>query len=276
MALHSPEAAAPPPYAELVAAWKSLRARDGLSLREVACVGAERTLLLAEIVRPGAPTVSLAAGVHGDEPAAPWALYSIVRDGLLDGSFGYRIWACTNPSGYVLGTRANAEGADINRSFGRGGQTPESRAIVTATRDRKFALTLDLHEDYEADGFYCYESVLDGSPYLGPAVVQAIDDAALPVQELDDAFELGYPPDAHHLRVIERGRVRPDARAEMAFSGNLPYSMYLLRSHAAPHSLTVESPSSRPWEERIALHRIVVTAALAALRQAQGDTVMSS
>ena len=250
----------------MVAAWKSLRGRDGFSLREVACEAVQRTLLLAEIVRPGAPAVAIAAGVHGDEPAAPWALYSIVRDGLLDGSFGYRIWACTNPSGYALGTRANAEGTDINRSFGRGGQTPEARAIVTASRDRKFALTMDLHEDYEAEGFYCYESVLDGSPYLGPAAVQAVDDAALPVQDLHDAFELGYPPDSHHLRVIERGRVLPDARAEMAFSGHLPYSMYLLRSGAAPRSLTIESPSSRPWEDRIALHRIAVATALAGLR----------
>lgn len=265
MALPSPERSAPPPYAELVEAWKSLRGRDGFSLREVACVGAKRTLLLAEITQPGAPAVTIAAGVHGDEPAAPWALHSIVRDGLLDGGFGYRIWVCTNPTGYELGTRQNAEGIDINRSFGRGGQTPEARAIITANRDRTFAITLDLHEDYEAEGFYCYESVLDGSPYLGPAVVQAVDDASLPVQDLHDAFELGYPPDAHHMRVIERGRVMPNARAEMAFSGNLPYSMYLLRSHAAPRSLTVESPSSRPWDERIALHRIVVTTALGGL-----------
>jgi hypothetical protein len=266
MALPAFERSAPPPYAELVAAWKSLQGRDGFSLREVACVGAQRTLLVAEIAHPGAATVALAAGVHGDEPAGPWALFSIVADGLLDRSFAYRIWACNNPSGYELGTRANADGVDINRSFGHGGQTPEARAIVTANRDRKFALTMDLHEDYEAEGFYCYESVLDEGPYLGPAVVQALDDAALPVQELHDAFELGYPPDAHHLRVIERGRVMPKARAEMALSGNLAYSMYLLRSRAAPRSLTVESPTSLAWDDRIAMHRIAVTTVLAGLR----------
>ncbi|MGP6157227.1 MAG: succinylglutamate desuccinylase/aspartoacylase family protein [Vulcanimicrobiaceae bacterium] len=246
-----------------------MRGRDGFSLREVACVGAQRTLWLAEIAQPEAPTVAIAAGIHGDEPAAPWALYSIVRDGLLDRSFGYRIWVCTNPSGYELGTRQNAEGVDINRSFGGAGKSPEARAIVTANRDRKFAITMDLHEDYEAEGFYCYESVLDGTPYLGPEVVQAVDDAELPVQELHDEFELGYPPDAHHLRVIERGRVMPDARAEMAFSGNQPYSMYLLRARAAPRSLTVESPSSLPWDVRIAMHRVVVTTALAGLRSIQ-------
>ena len=28
------------------------------------------------------------------------------------------------PSGYIAGTRNNAEGTDVNRTFGRGGTTP--------------------------------------------------------------------------------------------------------------------------------------------------------
>jgi hypothetical protein len=95
--------------------------------------------------------------MHGDEPAGPWALLSLVRDGLLDRSFATGLWPCANPSGYAAGTRANAEGLDINRSFGGGGSTPEARAILTANRDRQFALSIDLHEDPEAQGFYCYE-----------------------------------------------------------------------------------------------------------------------
>jgi hypothetical protein len=189
-------------YGELVAAWKALRGRDALTVREVACVGAPepRTLLVAELAPPaGAPVVTICAGVHGDEPAAPWALLSIVRDGLLDRAFGYRIWPCTNPSGYVLGTRVNAEGDDINRSFGRGGQTPEARAMLTSNRDRTFALAIDMHEDFDCEGFYLYEPVVDGStPYSGP-IVHAMDDAGFPVQHLDDAFDLGYPPHALHV-----------------------------------------------------------------------------
>ncbi|HYZ16994.1 MAG TPA: succinylglutamate desuccinylase/aspartoacylase family protein, partial [Candidatus Acidoferrum sp.] len=80
-----------------------------------------RTLLIAELGTPQAPTVHIIAGVHGDEPAAPWALLSIVQDGLLDPRFAYRIWPCLNPSGYERGTRENAEGDDINRGFSRGG-----------------------------------------------------------------------------------------------------------------------------------------------------------
>ncbi|GAC1300559.1 MAG: hypothetical protein NVSMB19_07300 [Vulcanimicrobiaceae bacterium] len=254
-----------PPYASLTAAWRALRATHDVSVREVACVGASRTLLVAEIVGPaGSPVVALSAGVHGDEPAAPWALLSIVRDGLLDRRFTYRIWPCTNPSGYERGSRANAEGDDINRSFHRGGTTPEARAIVTANRDRHFALSLDLHEDFEADGFYCYEPVMRGAAPFGERAIAALDDASFPVQEPDDAFDIGYPPEARHLRTLERGRILNDPDAERAYFDVTPYSIYLLK-RAARFALTLETPRTRPWEDRIAMHRTAVTAIVGAL-----------
>jgi len=231
-------------------------------VREVACVGAQRTLLVAETAaRANAPLVTLSAGVHGDEPAGPWALLSIVRDGLLDPGFAYRVWACTNPSGYERSTRANAEGDDINRSFNAGGTTPEARAIITSNRDRKFALAIDLHEDFESEGFYCYEPLVDGSAPFGSAIVRALDDEGLPVQQLDDAFELGYPPEAHHLRSLERGRVLPDPVAERAFFPGTPYSLHMLR-RSTRRALTLETPRALPWATRIAMHRVAVVVAL--------------
>jgi hypothetical protein len=238
-------------------------------IREVACVGAERTLLVADIAnRSGAPGVALSAGVHGDEPAGPWALLSIVRDGLLDPAFNYRLWPCTNPTGYQLGTRENAEGQDINRSFHRGGISPEARAIITSYRDRRFALVFDLHEDFEAHGFYCYEPLANGKAALADRIVSAIDAAGLPVQELDDRFEIGYPPEAHHLRRLARGVVLPDPAAERAFFPEMmPYGLYMLR-RSAERALTFESPRRDAWATRLAMHRVAVVAALDALRAA--------
>jgi hypothetical protein len=256
-----------PAYAELVREWKALRGRGDATVREVACVGALRTLLLCDIAPPaGAETVAISAGVHGDEPAAPWALLSLVRDGLLDPSFGYRIWPCTNPSGYELGTRANAAGADVNRSFDRGGTTPEARAIVTANRDRRFALALDLHEDFEADGFYAYEPVTDGGAFLGRSVIAALDAEAFAVQHLTDDFDLGYPPAAHHLRTLDRGLVFSEPDAERAFFPGTPYSLYILR-RAARYAATFESPRTRAWDERVGMLRVAVVAALDELRR---------
>ncbi len=236
-------------------------------MREIACVGAPRTLLIAEVGHATAPTISISAGVHGDEPAAPWALLSLVRDGLLDSRFAYRLWPCLNASGYAAGTRTNAEGNDVNRSFSRGGTTPEARAVFTANRDRWFALAIDLHEDFEAEGSYVYEPLRPAfAPLFAPAIVRALDDAGLPVQTIASGFDLGAPPgfDADALYRLERGAVLVDYEAEMAAFEGLPSTLALMY-RGAPAGLTFETPRPRPWDERIAAHRVAVTTALSLL-----------
>ena len=252
-------------YDGLVAAWKGLRRTHGLQIREVACVGAPRTLLLVERGSDRLPTVALSSGMHGDERAAPWALFSLVRDRLLDDRFAYRIWPCVNPSGYIAGMRVNAEGKDVNRSFSRGGLTPESRAIITANRDRRFRLLVDLHEDFEAAGFYGFEPLAPGDePGLAARVVAAVEAAGLPIQDLaGDSFDLGSPPEARVCLTIGHGTVLVDAVAESRyFTEGLPMSLFLMR-RAAQRVLTFETPMTRPWSERIAMHRIAVTTVVA-------------
>ncbi len=230
-----------------------MRGTHDVRVREVACVGAPHTLLLAEIGGARSATLSISAGVHGDEPVPPWALFSIVSSGLLDSRYAYRLWPCTNPTGYQAGTRFNAEGQDINRSFSRGGLTPEAKAIITATRDRKFALSMDLHEDFEAEGCYCY-------------------DAGCPVQDMTHSFDLGYPSDTGYKLSLKRGRVITNPREEVKHFEGLPYSIYIAR-RAARRSLTFESPRKRSWNERIAMHRLAVTSVLAALVKVSSTTI---
>jgi protein MpaA len=248
--------------ADLASAWRSLRRPTGLRLREIACVGAARTLLLAELGDPRLPLVTISAGVHGDEPAGVWALLSLVRDGLLDARFSYRLWPCFNPTGFDAGTRTNAEGLDVNRSFGRGGTSPEAKAILTANRDRTYALSVDLHEDHEATGFYLYETGTAGfaSTYAGP-VTAAVTAAGFPLQDLTPEFELGPPgAESAHLRAL--GAVVVDARRETPFfAGALPLGLVLVR-RAAPFALTFEAPRRRPPEDRIAILRVAVVEAL--------------
>lgn len=244
-------------YDDLEARWKALRRTREIAVREVACVGAPRTLLCAEMGPHTAPQIALAGGVHGDEPAGPWALLTLVESAGLDERYAYRIWACTNPSGYRAGTRANAEGLDINRNFGRGGQTPEARAIITANRDRKFPLSLDLHEDCDAEGFYCYEY---GEGDIGRCVIEAVRAHGFPVQDLTRC-DLGAPFENPEL---DDGVVRPHRTAEGEAIGGLSYTMLIAR-HAARRALTFETPVRLPWDTRLMIHRIAVKAAIAAL-----------
>ena len=111
-------------------------------------------------------SVVIAAGVHGDERAAPWALLSLVGDGLLDPAFRYRLWPCTNPTGYEAGTRVSADGLDINRTFSIPPRSPEAATIAAVNRAERAVLSLDMHEDFEGTGFYCYEPAVDpDAPY---------------------------------------------------------------------------------------------------------------
>ncbi len=244
-------------YDDLEARWKALRARGDISVREVACAGAARTLLCAEFGDAAAPAVALAAGVHGDEPAGPWALLALFENGPPDARYAYRIWPCTNPSGYRRGTRTNAEGQDVNRSFGRGGQTPETRAIVTANRNRKFALSIDLHEDCDARGFYCYEY---GAGDLGRTVIARLRESGVAIQDLE-ACDLGAPFERAEL---DEGVVRPAKTPESDSLGGLSYTMAIAR-RAAKRALTFETPTAAALEARISIHGIAVKAAIAAL-----------
>jgi hypothetical protein len=247
-------------YHELERRWKRLRGTGDLHVHEVACVNAARTLLCVEWGDHRRPVVTIAAGVHGDEPAGPWALLDLAETGDFDPEFAYRLWPCTNPTGYAAGTRASADGVDVNRSFGRGGRSPEAKAILTANRNRKFALSLDLHEDCDATGFYCYEY---GGGEIGRAVVAAVDQAGLPVDPLEATFAtLGPLDESRSTR--ERGRIASGHFAEAAVLGELSYSLAIAR-HAARHALTFESPTQASWESRLATHRTAVRAAIAAV-----------
>jgi len=244
-------------YDALAARWKALRAAADLSVREVACVGAPRTLLCAERGDAHAPLVALCAGVHGDEPAGVWALLELFETPVLPNDYAYRIWPCTNPSGFHAGTRENAEGTDVNRTFGRGGTTPEARAMLTANRDRKYALSIDLHEDCDAPGFYCYEY---GVGDIGHAVVDAVRGAGYSIAD-PGTCDLGSPLDAP---AFDDGVVRPDAAGETKTIGGLSYSMSIVR-RAALRALTFETPQCLPLRERMTIHTIAVKAALTAL-----------
>lgn len=248
-------------YQELQWRWKALRGVGDFRVREIACVNAPRTLLCVEWGAHDRPTIAIAAGVHGDEPAGPWALLELVESGALDPAFAYRVWPCTNPTGFEAGTRASVDGLDINRTFGRGGASPEAKAILTANRDRKFALSVDLHEDADATGFYCYEY---GGGDLGLAAIAALDAAGLPVDPLEATFAAAGPLDETQC-YRERGRITADHIKEAAVLGGLSYSLALAR-RAARYALTFEAPATAPWATRIASHRTAVVAAVAALQ----------
>ena len=259
-------------YADLAAAWRTLRVR-GARVREVACVGAPRTLLAVDLGDPALPLVSLSAGVHGDEPAAPWALLRAGRATVCStrasatGS-GRASTRAASPPGRARTPRAPTSTA----ASARGGTTPEARAVLTANRDRRFALALDLHEDLEAAGCYVYEPLRPGCAAFMPGRwSRALDDAGFPVQTLHAGLRLGAPagPEAAQ-RPLGPARCWSTTRREQhAFRGPAQLARADVPRHA-PRALTFETPRPRPWDERIAAHRVAVARARLAVARARG------
>lgn len=97
------------------------------------------------------PTVLLIGQQHGDEPAGGEALLVIAQElaqGLLEpllDKINVVIVPRANPDGAEAGTRATANGVDLNRDHLLL-QTPEARALAALARDYRPVLVLDAHE----------------------------------------------------------------------------------------------------------------------------------
>lgn len=246
-------------YSELAARWRRLSERAGLHVRELTSEG-RKTLLGIELGDPSLPAIAIAAGVHGDEPAGPWALLELVESDALDGRLCYRILPCMNPTGFDARTRESERGADVNRSFGGNGGTREARAALAFLRRQSLLLSIDLHEDCDATGFYCYEY---GGGEVGRRVIAALEAKQFAIDPLEVTFGLAGPlDDAHCIR--EWGRIVADAAREAGLLGGLSYSLALAR-RGARHALTFETPSTAPPAVRQAMHCTAVRAAIAAV-----------
>ena len=144
-------------YRFLIKRWQSLARKAGVK-RSVYCTVEDFELhCFTSPALKETPGIYLSAGIHGDEPAAPEALYqwaelhqSILRD------LPVMIFPCLNPWGLVHNRRTDSENRDLNRCYHPNTLT-RINAQMELMRDRKFRLAMCLHEDYDAQGAYLYE-----------------------------------------------------------------------------------------------------------------------
>jgi len=118
--------------------------------------------------------IYISTGIHGDEPAGPLAALKLLQENHWPDNAEIFLLPCLNPEGFILNTRGNAAGIDLNRDY-RHPETGEVAAHVHwLERQPKFNLTLCLHEDWESHGFYVYELNPDGQPPLAEKMVAAV------------------------------------------------------------------------------------------------------
>lgn len=189
--------------------------------------------------------ILITGGMHGDEPAGVEAvLQFLARDNTtLLKNFSFLVIPCINPYGYVHNTRETFGDIDINRAF-ETEDIAEVTIIKKALGQTQFALAIDFHEDYEANGFYLYEGKRD-EKYIGPDLAAA---KAIGPMDPDDPGE-----DAPDLA---------EGVYKVATSwGTQGLTPYLLHFHSE-HVIISETPTVWQLEQRAALHLTILDTAL--------------
>ena len=190
--------------------------------------------------------ILITGGMHGDEPAGVEAvLQFLARDNTtLLKNFSFLVIPCINPYGYVHNTRETFGDIDINRAF-ETEDIAEVTIIKKALGQTQFALAIDFHEDYEANGFYLYEGKRD-EKYIGPDLAAAAK--AIGPMDPDDPGE-----DAPNLA---------EGVYKVATSwGTQGLTPYLLHFHSE-HVIISETPTVWQLEQRVALHLTILDTVL--------------
>jgi len=240
--------AAPFDPGALAARFESAGAKAGFRLEAFGAVGGCPLIALTKRTPGPRPRIYLSSGIHGDEPAPPLALLSLIDSGALDTRAVWFVVPLLNPDGLSRGTRENASGTDLNRDF-RHLVSPEIRAHVGwLRRQPNFDLAICVHEDWESKGFYLYELNPDGRPSLAEPMVAAAS-RVCPI----DRSPLIEGREAKGG--IIRSPLDPPSREKW------PESIYLQVNHTRL-SYTIETPSSLPIEKRVETLRAVLGRAI--------------
>jgi len=188
-------------------------------------------------VRDSRKRIYISSGIHGDEPAGPLTILELFKQNPWPADISLWIIPCLNPGGFVLNRRENEAGIDLNRDY-RNPKTDAVRAHIAWLEQRpRFDLSLCVHEDWEANGFYLYELNPDRQPSLADSIITKVK-AVCPVDRSS---------------VIE-GRKASNgvicANPDLLKRPDWPEAFYLIH-HKTRLSYTLEGPSDFPLATRV-------------------------
>jgi hypothetical protein len=276
-------------FGDYAQAWRaSLEGMAHLSdFGSVTEAGGTYPLLRATI--PGASTVVITAGFHGDERAGPLTLLShapeIVRYARQRG-VGLRIYPCVNPSGFEANTRYNRSGERPNNDLLRyevapgvwkgellPGQSFLSTAPVgaatgvpkeTAALARELArhptpdASLDLHQDNFIHGSLFYAYVFGDLAAYRPLLAQS--GALVPVLR-SCIVDSGHEPGTD---------VRADAEGFIACNDGSITDYYFRRG--CPFTAAIETTTETPLAQADAINLIWIRGFIDLVARAGGST----
>lgn len=188
--------------------------------------------------------VLLSSGMHGEEPAGVEAALSFLQSPPPDWlQLNWVVWPCINPYGWERNQRRSRQRLDINRQFRGRTRSDHARLIKQRVAHRRFAVSLEFHEDVGAKGYYLYEGCRNRQP-MAPSILTWVAH----VMPLDARPRI----DGH--RADGRGLIlRPLTAAAIRRRRQWPMAYYLFLHHT-DHVLGSEKPVRAPLARRVAAH----------------------
>jgi hypothetical protein len=225
-------------YKLLIKNWRALVRKNGWKIKKIAESADMPIYEVFSGKEDSGNLVYISAGIHGDEPASVWALYSwFEMQSESHDELSFMIFPCLNPFGLINNIRFDSDGDDLNRSWGSTEKSLISQ-IIERTKPFSFSMAINLHEDYDANGIYLYES-LDG---------KMRDDLALQILTSGSKY---IPVDSRKKiegRWSKNGIIRPSP-SSLPKEG-LPEAAFLQRGKAK-RTLVLETPSEYDLRQRI-------------------------
>jgi hypothetical protein len=221
-------------------------------------------LWLRREVAPDKPWVYISSGVHGDEPAGPLAILEWLKSNQHLDQINLDIFPCLNPRGLESNSRNTPEGFDLNRDYLC--RLSNEAKLHTAwfeeeckidPRRPKYAASICLHEDWEADGFYLYEVNPAKLPSYADTVIQSV--------------EKYFPIDRAEWidgRPARNGVIRPEDNP--ALRDEWPEAIYMIAENISLRNFTLETSSDFDLETR-ALALVKALSSLISCIQIEGQ-----
>lgn len=227
--------------------------------------------VIAKSPNKDAKKVFVSAGIHGDEPAGVYAVLDFLEDRIeryLD-DYSFVVLPCLNPTGFVRGSRYNADGVDINRDFNGIAASKEASYVKRLLRKQQnnYAFAMDMHEDRvdrQVEGipkqnnpknFYLYEVSYDRKSKKGHKIINTLRNNGIKVYTGKKVY---YCWNDNGL--IWKPKLASSQKEETIEEYIQRYAM---------NAFTTETPTCWPMEKRIHAQITALSAALEEFRNVQ-------
>lgn len=199
------------------------------------------------------PYAYVTAGIHGNEPAPPISILKMISNGVFNNAnYNYIICPLLNPYGLSHANRTDHR-KDLNRQYNKDNIDQAAKATLSHIRwlnkyIDKIKLVLCLHEDWETDGFYMYESTPKNQKPLSKNILDKVEQNGFKVnksRKLDD-------------------RSATNGVIDMKTAGGLKHTevTYITDRNPYAHCFVFETPSSNKISARLKTMEIAVKEAL--------------